>query len=374
MKSASKRILVVSGHHFADAPRRVDLHFMSDQLREEGAAVDFLICRLSPLSRFIGDGRYKHALTRPINTWFRLDERLEEFVWFAPFHPINLRYGWLNAVVAPLYRRYGHFLPKAVTERLSSYSHIVIESGPSPLLTRYLRRHAPKAKFIYHAADRLETIRVHPCIIEELNATLPQYDQIRIMAEAMRSDFAAQDRVVFVPHGISKGLFEAAATSPYRGQRHAISVGDMMFDAGMIETLAVANPDWTFHLFGKKALPLQPMANIVVHGEVPFATIVPFIKFADVGIAPYRSGAGADYLSQSSLKMIQYSYCHLPIVAPRFAAAGRDNVCAYEPDDQESIRAAFERAKVMDHLTIDTSGICDWEEVVDRLFHAPGAA
>lgn len=374
MKSASKRILVVSGHHFADAPRRVDLHFMSDQLREEGAAVDFLICRLSPLSRFIGDGRYKHALTRPINTWFRLDERLEEFVWFAPFHPINLRYGWLNAVVAPLYRRYGHFLPKAVTERLSSYSHIVIESGPSPLLTRYLRRHAPKAKFIYHAADRLETIRVHPCIIEELNATLPQYDQIRIMAEAMRSDFTAQDRVVFVPHGISKGLFEAAATSPYEGQRHAISVGDMMFDAGMIETLAVANPDWTFHLFGKKALPLQPRANIVVHGEVPFATIVPFIKFADVGIAPYRSGAGADYLSQSSLKMIQYSYCHLPIVAPRFAAAGRDNVCAYEPDDQESIRAAFERAKVMDHLTIDTSGICDWEEVVDRLFHAPGAA
>ena len=374
MKSASKRILVVSGHHFADAPRRVDLHFMSDQLREEGAAVDFLICRLSPLSRFIGDGRYKHALTRPINTWFQLDERLEEFVWFAPFHPINLRYGWLNAAVAPLYRRYGHFLPKAVTERLSSYSHIVIESGPSPLLTRYLRRHAPKAKFIYHAADRLETIRVHPCIIEELNATLPQYDQIRIMAEAMRSDFIAQDRVVFVPHGISKGLFDAAVTSPYHGQRHAISVGDMMFDAGMIETLAVANPDWTFHLFGKKALPLQPRANIVVHGEVSFATIVPFIKFADVGIAPYRAGAGADYLSQSSLKMIQYSYCHLPIVAPRFAAAGRDNVCAYEPDDQESIRAAFERAKVMDHLTIDTSGICTWEEVVDRLFHGPGAA
>ncbi|PHJ93472.1 hypothetical protein VF09_37350, partial [Nostoc linckia z9] len=125
------------------------------------------------------------------------------------------------------------------------------------------------------------------------------------MAEAMRTDFAAQDRVVFVPHGISKGLFDAAATSPYEGPRHAISVGDMMFDAGMIETLAAANPDWTFHLFGKKALPSQPRANIIVHGEVSFGTIVPFIKFADIGIAPYRAGAGADYLSQSSLKMIQ---------------------------------------------------------------------
>ncbi len=373
MKSSSKRILVVSGHHFADAPRRVDLHFMSDQLRAEGAAVDFLICRLSPISRFIRDGRYKHALTRPINTWFRLDERLEEFVWFAPLHPVNLRFGWLNAMVSPIYRRYGHFLPKAVIDRLSDYSHIVIESGPSPLLTRYLRQHAPKAKFIYHAADRLETIRVHPCVIEELNRTLPLYDRIRIMAEAMRADFASQDRVVFVPHGISKTLFDEAAVSPYQGDRHAISVGDMMFDAGLIETLAVANPDWTFHLFGKKAQPLQPRGNIVVHGEVSFATIVPFIKFADVGIAPYRPGAGADYLSQSSLKMIQYSYCHLPIVAPRFAAAGRDNVCAYEPDDPASMREAFERAKVMDHLSIDTSDILTWEEVVAQLFHATDA-
>ncbi|MFN7124316.1 MAG: hypothetical protein ACK4M8_00415 [Allorhizobium sp.] len=373
MKSSSKRILVVSGPHFADAPRRVDLHFMSDQLRAEGAAVDFLICRLSPISRFIRDGRYKHALTRPINTWFSLDERLEEFVWFAPFHPVNLRFGWLNAMVSPIYRRYGHFLPKAVIDRLSDYSHIVIESGPSPLLTRYLRQHAPKAKFIYHAADRLETIRVHPCVIEELNRTLPLYDRIRIMAEAMRADFASQERVVFVPHGISKTLFDEAAVSPYQGDRHAISVGDMMFDAGLIETLAVANPDWTFHLFGKKAQPLQPRGNIVVHGEVSFGTIVPFIKFADVGIAPYRPGAGADYLSQSSLKMIQYSYCHLPIVAPRFAAAGRDNVCAYEPDNPTSMRDAFERAKVMDHFSIDTSDILTWEEVVAQLFHATDA-
>jgi 2-beta-glucuronyltransferase len=371
MNSSSKRVLIVSGHHFADAPRRVDLHFISDQLRKEGATVDFLICRLSPISRFIRDGRYKHAQTRPINQWFRLDERLEEFVWLAPFHPVNLRIGWLNAVVAPLYRRYGHFLPQAVVERLSSYSHIVIESGPSPLLTRYLRQYAPDARFIYHAADRLETIQVHPCVIDELNRTLSAYDQIRIMAEAMRGDFASQDRVVFVPHGISKDLFDAAIISPFDGARHAISVGDMMFDAAMIDTLAVSNPDWTFHLFGKKALPLQPHGNIVVHGEVPFAEIVPFIKFADVGIAPYRSGAGADYLSQSSLKMIQYSYCHLPIVAPRFAAAGRDNVCAYDPDDPASIRAAFEQAKGMDHQAIDTSSILTWEEVVDRLFHRP---
>lgn len=370
MKSLSKRILIVSGHHFADAPRRVDLHFIADQLRAEGASVDFLICRLSPISRFIRDGRYKHALTRPINAWLRLDQRLDEFVWFAPFHPVNLRIGWLNALVAPLYRRYGHFLPKQVIERLGDYSHVVVESGPSPLLTRYLRKHAPKAKFIYHAADRLETINVHPCVIDELNSTLPLYDQIRIMAEAMRADFATQDRVVYVPHGISREVFDRAETSPYEGARHAVSVGDMMFDAEMIDVLAIANPDWTFHLFGKKALPLQPRGNIVVHGEVSFARIVPFIKFADIGIAPYRVGAGADYLSQSSLKMIQYSYCHLPIVAPQFAAAGRDNVCAYEPDNPISIRAAFERAKSMDHQAIDTSDILAWDEVVHCLFHA----
>lgn len=142
----------------------------------------------------------------------------------------------------------------------------------------------------------------------------------------------------------------------------------MLFDADAIDVMAVANPDWTFHLFGAKALPRRVLPNIVAHGEQAFERIVPFIKFADLGIAPYRDGASADYLSQSSLKMIQYSYCHLPIVAPHFAAMGRSHVMGYDPADPASIRAAFSAAGAFDRQTIATDGVLSWDETVDVLF------
>ena len=365
---SKRRVLIVTGHHFAEAPRKVDLHFMADALRAGGDHVDFLACRLSFLSRFLKDGRFDHARQRPLNRWNRIDEGLEEFLWYAPFHPMNLKLPLLNALSAPLFRLYDRLLPKAVMERMASYTHILIESGPSPLLTHRLRQAAPKARIIYHAADRLRTIRVHPCVEAALAEGIGDYDLIHIMAEAMRADFPTDAPILYLPHGIARESFDRATESPYATPRNAVSVGDMLFDAHVIDTLAAAYPDWTFHLFGKKAVPSDRRANIVVHGEVAFETIVPFIKFADIGLAPYRRSDGADYLSQSSLKMIQYTYCRLPIVAPEFAAAGLPHVLPYRPADPASMVAAFERAISYDRGSIDTSSVLSWSEKIDRLF------
>ena len=368
MDQPKRRVLIVTGHHFAEAPRKVDLHFMADALRAGGDHVDFLACRMSVLSRFLKDGRYDYARQRPLNRWNRIADGLEEFLWYAPFHPMNLKRPLLNRLSAPLFRAYDRFLPEAVLERLPDYTHILIESGPPPLLTHRLRRAAPRARVIYHAADRLRTIGVHPCVEAALAEGIGDYNLIHIMAEAMRADFPATAPILYLPHGIAKESFDRATTSPYSQPRNAVSVGDMLFDEQVVLTLSRAYPDWTFHLFGKNAVPSERRANIVVHGEVAFETIVPFIKFADVGLAPYRTSEAADYLSQSSLKMIQYSYCRLPIVAPAFAAAGRDHVCAYRPGDPQSIVAAFSQAQSFDRTSIDTASIRSWQEVVQLLF------
>lgn len=365
-----RRVLIVTGQHFAAAPRKVDLHFMADALRAQGDHVDFLACRLSPISRFLKDGRYAYARSRVLNRWVEIGPGFEEFIWFAPFHPMNLKKPFLNRLSGLFFRRYADLLPKAVQDRLPGYTHVLIESGPAPLLTPLIHRKAPDAQIVYHAADRLKTIGVHPVIEEVLNESISLYDLVHIMAEAMRPDFPADAPVLYLPHGISKGVFDQATASPYAKPRNAVSVGDMLFDANVIDTLSAANPDWTFHLFGKKALPAKPRDNIVVHGEIAFETIVPFIKFADIGLAPYRLSDGADYLSQSSLKMIQYSYSRLPIVAPAFAAGGRAHVCAYDPADPASIREAFSKAEVYDRSRIDVSGIRTWEEAVQVIFPA----
>lgn len=365
---SKRRVLIVTGHHFAEAPRKVDLHFMADALRAGGDHVDFLACRLSFLSRFLKDGRFAYARQRPLNRWNLVGEGLEEFLWYAPFHPMNLKLPLLNALSGPLFRLYGRLLPKAVMDRMASYTHILIESGPPPLLSHRMRQAAPKARIIYHAADRLKTIRVHPCVEEALAKGIGDYDLIHIMAEAMRADFPADAPILYLPHGIARDSFDRTVESPYATPRNAVSVGDMLFDARVIDTLAAAYPDWTFHLFGKKAVPSELRTNIVVHGEVAFETIVPFIKFADIGLAPYGRSEGADYLSQSSLKMIQYSYCRLPIVAPTFAAGGRDHVCAYDPGDEASVIEAFRRAQSFDRGAIETASIRGWQEAVQLLF------
>lgn len=368
MTPERKRVLIVTGQHFADAPRKVDLHFIADSLRASGHHVDFLVCRLSFVSRFLKDGRWDYAKQKPLNQWRRIADGLDEFIWYAPFHPMNLRHPFANALTTPLFRRYAGLLPGTVVDRLSEYTDVLIESGPSPLLTRRIRRHAPSAKIIYHAADRLKTINVHPVVEDALNRDIGAYDLVHIMAEAMREDFPADAPVLYLPHGISKSVFDRAVISPYGSQRNAVSVGDMLFDAKRLDILAEAKPDWTFHLFGKKARPEVERGNIVVHGEVPFETIVPFIKFADIGLALYRSGEGADYLSQSSLKMIQYSYCRLPIVAPRFAAAGRDHVLGYDAEDEASLLGAFDAAAAFDRQSIDHQSIHSWDQAVDRIF------
>lgn len=367
-----RRVLIVTGQHFVEAPRKVDLHFIADALAAKGIAVDFLSWRLSPVSRFLNDGRWDYAKGRVLNRWVEVRSGVEEYIWHAPVHPLNLNKPLLNALTAPLFRRFGSFLPGAVRERLPRYSHILVESGPSPLLTPTLRKGAPQAQITYHAADRLKTINVHPVVISVLDETIGLYDSIHVMAEAMREDFPADAPVFYLPHGISRQVFDCVTDNPYNGPCNAVSVGDMLFDADAIDTLASAYPDWTFHLFGKKAVPKVPRANIAAHGEVPFNTVAGYIRFADIGLAPYRAGENAAYLSQSSLKMIQYTYCRLPIVAPAFASAGRLHVCAYQPGDEASLRDAFARAIAHDRGTIDTSDVRDWGETVDILFPPPG--
>jgi 2-beta-glucuronyltransferase len=243
-----------------------------------------------------------------------------------------------------------------------------VESGISLLTLPTLRRLAPQAKIIYHAADRLETIGAHPAAAATLRAHASAVDQAHVMADAIRGDIPAGIDTIFLSHGISKESFDHSLKSPYAGPRNAVSVGDMLFDAATIETLAKRFPDWTFHLFGRRATLDQPSANVRIHGETPFETVAAYIKYADVGIAPYLPKADADYLSQSSLKMIQYTYCKLPIVAPRFAAAGRHHVLAYDPGHADSIAAAFSAATTFDRETIDISGVLTWEEKTARLF------
>jgi 2-beta-glucuronyltransferase len=367
---SGKRVLIVTGQHFAAQPRKVDLHFMAEALNDMGIPVDFLSLRLSQVSRFIGDGRWEYARSRRRNQWVSVAPMIDEYIWMNAVHPLNLKKPIANRLSGLFFRFYGELLPAAVIARLPSYSHIMVESGIAALLIGKLRRLAPDSRIIYHAADRLATIGTHPVAAEQMAAHAADLDLAHIMAEAIRPDIPPGVPVIHLSHGISKAIFEQAGANPYAGPRNAISVGDMLFDAGVIETLAEAYPDWTFHLFGRLARLSRPMPNVVTHGEVAFERLAAYIRHADIGLAAYLDKKDADYLSQSSLKMIQYTFCRLPIVAPAFAAAGRAHVCPYRPGQAETIVKAFAAAIGFDRTGIDASAVMSWQEKTRKLLAA----
>ncbi|MCA9402116.1 MAG: hypothetical protein KC713_10830 [Candidatus Omnitrophica bacterium] len=357
--------------HDAASARKVDFHFWADVLVAQGHQVNFVTVGLSPITQMKSGGR---RYARPYNVWTTLGNTVRRFVWYPLFHPFGSGRKWLDKITGPLFSLYPDLMSDRMLEGMRGTDVFIIENGAGLLLVPRLKQKFPDSKFVYNVCDRIETLGYHPIIVEAEKKASPLFDFIRVPAEIMVHDFGNGSHVGYIPHGLDKSEFTIPSESPYKTGRNVVSVGDMLFDEKAIATMAMANPDWTFHLFGKNAFLSASLQNVKCYGERPFHEIVPYIRYADIGLAPYRPAMNADYLSQSSMKMIQYTFCQLPIVAPEFAATGRKHVAGYRPDDEESIRKSVLQAAEYNRETIDTSVVMGWQETVEQLLSGAGMA
>lgn len=363
----AKKVVLITGHDY-ESPRKTGFYFWAEVLTARGVDVDWITVGLSRLTFLKKDAR---SYVRPYNQWINIKPHLKKFVWCPPFHPSNFNNDALNAITLPLFDLYPHFLPQSVKDQVKDADVFIVESGAGPMLVPTLKALCPKARFIYNHSDRANVVKFHPAIPKAEKKTLRMFDWVRTNAAATVEDFDKDVKVHYVPQAIEKDMFDTDVPNPYNQPKNAISVGDMLFDAYAIETLAKKFPDWTFHLFGKKSALDKPLPNVIAHGEVSFAAIVPYIKFADIGLAPYKSSPNAEYLSHSSLKLVQYTYCRLPIVAPHFACIGRSHAIGYDADQiDKTIIPAFEAAQHVDRNSIDRSDVLNWDEFVDRMLAA----
>lgn len=361
------QIVFVTGHD-ASSPRKVDFHFWGNALEKKGVDVRFVTVGCSSLTPYKKPPRNFEG---PYNRWVDISARIKKYVWWPIFHPLNLGLAPLNVLFWPLFALYPYLLGGDFFAGLDNPGVFIVENGTGLMLVPRLAKKYPNAKFIYTYSDRMDTLNMHPILMAAEKKALPYFQKIRVPALVMKDDFPASAPVEYIAPGMEKSQFEREIANPYSAPRNAISVGDMLFDASAIIDMAKGHPDWNFHLFGKKAHLGVALPNVTEYGERPFAEIVPYLKYADVGMATYGIAPNADYLSQSSLKMMIYTYCRLPIVAPGFAATGRPHVCAYEPGISGSPAAAFERAIIFDRSSIDTSKVLTWDEVIDKIisFH-----
>ncbi|OIN85238.1 MAG: hypothetical protein AUJ12_10270 [Alphaproteobacteria bacterium CG1_02_46_17] len=357
-------VLFITGHD-PDAERKVDLHFMALHLCDSGHKVSFITLGSSLIGHVLG----KSPLVKNPNRWIAAS-RIKKMFWYPLIHPMKVRWEFLKPLTSFAFSFYPYFFPLHELQKNGPFDVIVIESGAGLALVPRLKNLYPEARFIYSVSDRLSRLNVPDIIYSFEQKALPLFDLIRVPSPLMISDYPDHAKVCYIPHGIERALFDKQYPSPYLSDKNAISIGDSLFDPQSISILAHHFPEWTFHLFGERARLDHKLPNVIEHGETRFEDIIPYICHADIGLALYKNAPDADYLSHSSLRMIQYSYCKLPIVTPHFSAHDRDHAFGYEIEDRDNLIHAFSNALHYGCHSIPVTDIQDWKHVSSQIFES----
>jgi 2-beta-glucuronyltransferase len=361
-----KRVVLVSWHYF-ESKRQAGFHWLADAWWRAGWEVVFFTAALSRLSRLRRDPRLAYLPGDPPNRLRWVRPRLASFVWFTAWHPANLRLGLLNRLSRPLFRRYGSLDLGEVEPLVASADLVVLESSPGLLLFERFRRLAPKARFVYRVSDDLRLLKNHPVVIEAEDRLAGEFDLVSVPSGRLFERFRHLPAAGLHHHGLRKEAFDQPRDAPYEEgwDAHAVFTGNAHFDHEFLGIASAAFPRWGFHVIGPiDDLPARP--NVFAYGELPFAATVPFLQHADVGLHTLAYAPGAESFTDS-LKVIQYTYCRLPVVAPEFLRCDRPNLCYYQPGDAESIRRALAAARAFDRSSIRTDGVRTWDELAGVL-------
>lgn len=369
--SAPRLILVTL--HYLQSDRRAGAHWVADAFVRAGWEVIFVTGALSHLSRLRRDFRFAYPVRAQAGKVRWVGDRLASFVWYTPWHPANLRSARLNRWSAPLFRRYARFPLGELEPLVAGADLLLFESTPALLLAPRLRRLAPRARLVYRMADDLTLLRNHPVVLEAEADLMRCADLVSVPTAALLKRFPPVPNAAVQPHGVRRDLFEAPSEPPYgTGGPHAVFVGTSMLDTRFLEIAAEVRPAWTFHVIGPlHGVPAHP--RIRTYGEMPFEQTVPYIRHADAGLQARLYEPGAESLVDS-LKVMQYTCCRLPVIAPEFLVSARPNWVTYVPGDRASIGRALDAAQAMDRAALPPDGVWSWDDLARAIAGAPEPA
>jgi 2-beta-glucuronyltransferase len=357
-----RRAVLLSGHYYA-SKRKANFHFLADSYARQGWDVTFVTTQISPISRWRGDLRFTYPVRGEANQLVPKGTGLTSYVWYTPFHVFHMRSALLDRLTQPLARLYANLAMPGLEPVLAAADLILVESSGALLLVDRLRRLNPRARLVYRVSDDIRNLGQHAAIVAAEREAAPVFDLISAPSRYTVDRFQRLPNIRLHPHGIEIEAFERETVSPYPGGVNVVSVGTSFFDPTLIPTAAEIYPNWIFHVIGNvDSRPALP--NIRWYGEMAFDATVPFIQHADIGLAPYLYRPGAETLADSSLKLNQSTWCHLPAVAPPFALrADRPHIFPYEPGNRASIGRALAQALAYPRQTISRAGIRSWDEL-----------
>ena len=357
------KFLVISAHDYR-SHRKAGIHFVAAELAKLGAT-RFFSCQYSLLSQLKSDPR---ASLAPLANRKAMHEGVECFLWKTLIHPFNVRKAYLRPLEKLLFRRYVDKPSPVLVEWIQEADVVFFESGIAPIFFDLVTQLNPQARTIYVASDDLATINVAAYVQATFQRVAPYMSALCLKSRYMAESMPQSTNQYVIPHGFDFSVATQADPSPYGAGLHAVAVGSMLFDPTFFEIAAQRFPDVTFHIIGS-GMGAQPGygANVRVYPEMAHRLTLPYIKHADIGIAPYRSANLPRYLADTSLKLMQYDFFKLPAVCPHAIVGDYASRFGYAPGNIDSIVAAMRAAIAAPRVSHRTP--LHWSQVVERMLN-----
>jgi 2-beta-glucuronyltransferase len=342
-QATSRRRVVLFTLHVFESKRRAGFHWIADALIEMGWDVVFVTVAISWFSVFRGDYRVKISNHIPKNQLVSVKPQLRQFLWWTPWHPANLRFDFLNKMSTPVFKTYGKTLPRQLQTVIQEAEVIIFESTPGVAAFQAVKKINPDASIVYRVSDDLRLLKNHPVVFDFEEELATSSDLISVPSAYLFDLFSRFPKTKLQFHGVNNRILDQEYQNPFEnGSKNAVFTGIAHLDESFIEIASTDFPEIFFHIIG----PISPKIvrkNVFYYGEMAFVDIIPYVKFADLGLHSLSFAPGAESFSDS-LKVLHYSYFKIPIIFPSFIPSNRLNVFKYEPSSRVSINGAVESA------------------------------
>lgn len=361
-----KKITLITYHHWK-SKRKAGFHLLAKAFYDLGYEIVFITGAISRFSILKKDFRLESVDKKSFNKIKKEKDNFYTYTWYTNWHPVNLRNRFLNKLSYSIFGNYASlFKDEEIISFIKDSYAFVFESFPGLFLFASLKKLSPDSKFIYRVSDDMRLLNLHPVVLNYERKILSDFDLVSVPSQYIKNIFPDSENIKLQYHGIDKRIFDECSENPYKNKKvNAVFVGVSKFDFDFLSKAAKLFPDWDFHIIGpiKKEVKRK---NIIYYGELDFKKTIPFIKYANIALQNISYKKGVESYTDS-LKVLQYSYCRLPIVAPDFIKSERKNIFYYTPHNEKSILNALNEAIKFKRDSFDNSRTNSWEDLANKL-------
>jgi len=365
------RNVTIFSYHLYFQRRRAQMHWICDSLLKQGWNVKFITCDFSLITRLKGDRRTEFGTAHGLNSLHKVNEHFSVGVISTLYHPVG-REGSALGRLANLFTSFYPFPYGNIIKSFAKDTDLIIIESCGAVMMLDLIKSVTDAPIVYRVSDNLRVVRPVPSLLAAEQRAVHAVDAVSLASKYLAKSLGVKDNLRFDFYGVDKIQFDQATVSPYKqdGRVKVINSGSTILDCEALKLAAESHPNWDFIQFGTipDASKWPQLSNIIYMGERPFSELVPWVKFADIGFAPYLTTAGFEYQAEHSNRLLQYVYSGLPCVLPHaLTSPTQPHFIGYQAGDKQSISDALDAAYIFDRSLVPVDSVLDWDELAARL-------